>query len=267
MKETPFPLELADYHTHSWHSDGLLSPAGVVEYEKNRGMLHMALTDHDTVEGVAEAQERGADLGIRVLPGLEISTFTPDNMEVHILGYGIDCQHTGLLALVKKLQEDRRERNRRLLEKLAQEGYPLEEAELKRRPQQTYIGKPHMARAMVAKGWFEQKDQVFQRVFEQPAFAEIRRNTVAPQEAVALIVEAGGLPVLAHPGLLKHPGVAHPKEAFQATELLVRALQKEGLQGIECYYPKHTPPMEKAFLDLAQDLDLYPTKGSDFHGD
>jgi len=256
-------MNIIDLHCHTNASDGLLSPAEVVAYAAQLGMETIAITDHDTVDGVAEALAAAPRWGLEVIPGVEINTDVPQG-EVHILGYFFNdgWQDAELNALLRRLQEGRVVRARKMAEKLAALGMDVSFQKIRELAGQGAIGRMHVARALVEAGYVDSPQEAFDLYIGRhgPAYAE--RFKLSPGEACRAIAKAGGLPVLAHPLGDVTDGVARVGDL---EERLV-ALCKEGLMGLEVYYPHHTGPVIDQLLALARRFRLVPTGGSDYHG-
>lgn len=247
-----------DLHTHSTASDGSLTPREVVTLARERGLTAVALTDHDTTDGLPEAIQTGADVGIEVIPGIEISAAYPDGT-MHILGYFIDFRQSFFMQGIKVLKQARAERNPRIVEKLNRLGLPLSMAQVRRFSGGDQIGRPHIAQALVAQGYVKDAQEAFDRYLRQGGPAYVAKFRLPPAEAIGLIRGAGGIPVLAHPFTLGLTSLA-------ALKRLLQQLQELGLAGLEVYYPEHSPALQADYLRLAQDLGLLVTGGSDFHG-
>ncbi|WP_110932265.1 PHP domain-containing protein [Paenibacillus bouchesdurhonensis] len=250
--------ELYDLHTHTRASDGMNDPAGNIRLAKEKGLAGIAITDHDTVAGIEEALEAGRQYGITVVPGVEISTVA-GGRDIHVLGYFIDVADHKLLGRLQKLRETREARNDLILEKLQALGMPLTLQEIKDglgrplRPDES-IGRPHIADALVRKGYADNMRDAFDRYLGEgkPAYASVPR--ISPEEAMQWIREAGGAPVLAHPGL------------YGDDELVRRIIASGKPVGIEVYHSDHGANEEQRYLEIAAQFDLVPTAGSDYHG-
>ncbi len=252
----------ADFHVHSYYSDGIMKPTELVRMYKDKEYDVIALTDHDGVDGVPEALIAGEALKIQVIPGVEIGCgydFGQERLELHILGYYIDIENGELKEYLKKLKENREDRNRRLLKYLQELGYDLTAADLVERPGQTYIGKPTFARAMKKKGIAP--DNMWE-IFDQ---TEKEKRSVF--ETIDIIRKAGGIAVLAHPMKIKK--LKNEGEAcfWQNLEKIVVDLKKHGLKGMECYHPSASHDEALKLVVLAGKYHLHITEGSDFHGD
>jgi predicted metal-dependent phosphoesterase TrpH len=244
-----------DLHTHSTASDGLLSPAELVQHASEARLTTIALTDHDTTDGVAEAQAMGASLGVTVIAGVEINTDLPDGQsEAHILGYYPDQGQAAFQATLTFLRDARERRGERMVQQLQEQGIAIEWPRVRGLAQGT-VGRPHVAHALIEAGYASDVNDAFARYLThgKPGYAP--RFKLAPEQAVQLIRSAQGVPVLAHP-----QGIAGLADAVLPT--LVQA----GLLGLECYYGRYSQETVEELLVLAGAHDLIATGGSDFHG-
>ncbi len=249
---------MIDLHTHSTCSDGTLSPHELVRAAREAGVTHLALTDHDTVSGLAQASEEAEHLGMAFLGGLEISAeFQPGTM--HILGYGISAADGDLHESLEYVQRARRDRNPKIVANLNRLGVAVTMEDVRAEAGGTVVGRPHFAAAMVRKGYVRSTQEAFDRYLAkgQPAYEQKVR--LSPEESIRAIRSAGGVAVLAHPLQLK-------AEDDARLDSIVAGLAGEGLQGLECYYRNHTEADTARFLALARRHGLVPTGGSDFHG-
>jgi predicted metal-dependent phosphoesterase TrpH len=251
------PMDRIDLHTHSSHSDGSFAPRQLVQFAQETGLRAIALTDHDTVAGLAEALAAGADLGVEVVPGLEISAqYARGTM--HILGYYVSHGDPELVGALNQLQQARRARNPRMIERLRALGLAITLAEVLDLAG-GQVGRPHIARVLVRRGYVSSINEAFNRYLTKGAPAYVEKFRFSPQQAINLIRRAGGLAVLAHPFTL---AVEEPGELSH----LVGELQELGLEGIEVFYPEHSQEMVGLYGQLAQRFGLLCTGGSDFHG-
>src|SRR3990170_4569708 len=222
-------MSKVDLHLHSCVSDGKYTPAEVVAKAAGLGLAVIALTDHDNVDGIAAALEAARNFpGLKVIPGVEISTDEAEG-EVHMLGYFIDYTHPELLATLEKSRESRVGRAQEMVNKLAGLGLPLEWKRVLEIAGDGTIGRPHIAQALLEKGYISTFNEAFNKYIGDDGPAYVERIKITPTEAVEIILRAGGLPVLAHPFTTKN------------TEELVARLAPNGLVGIEAYSGKHTP--------------------------
>ncbi len=249
---------MIDLHLHSIYSDGMLSPVALVELAKSRGLQAISITDHDTVAGTAEALERADCLDVEVIPGVEVSAAF-DNLSLHILGYRFRHEDPLLRERLRKLQKGRQARNIHIIEKFNNLGIMVSRDELKVYSDKGQTGRPHFARLLMDKGVVKTVEQAFARYLKKGAAAYVERFQYPAKEAVAMIRDAGGFAVLAHPAKIDLP-------LHRLPGLLVE-LKKIGLVGLEVYHPGHSAKSVKVLRRLAGEFGLLITGGSDFHGD
>lgn len=247
-----------DLHVHTTASDGDLSPAGCVDAAKGLGLAAIAITDHDTMDGNAEALARGAEIGFEVVPGVELSV-EYERLTVHILGYYPEPDAPALEAILKGLRDHRDERNPRILNRLAELGCPLDYAELEAEAGGDVIGRPHIAALMIRKGYVASLTEAFDRYLAKGAAAYVDRVRPSPEAAIQAILAARAVPVLAHPAAM---GARSDEEV----EAVVAQLKDAGLRGIEAHYHAYSPAQTAACLRLAQRYGLLVTGGTDYHG-
>ena len=247
-----------DLHSHTTASDGSLTPAQLVRAAKSQGVGVLAVTDHDTVDGLPEAIAEGERLGVRIIPAIEISSLYEDT-ELHILGYFIDREDPRLTTALATFQASREDRNPRIIEKLRELGCELTYDEVKAVAGSGTVGRPHIAQVLMRKGYVQSVAEAFEKYLADGGPAYITRALPSPAEAIALIREVGGIPSLAHPVYITR--LAEPFEQVCAT------LKGHGLVGLETLYSSHTPQQTERFLSIAREHGLLPTGGSDFHGD
>jgi 3',5'-nucleoside bisphosphate phosphatase len=245
----------ADLHTHSTASDGTLAPADLVRQASRRGLSLIALTDHDTTSGLDEAIEAGAALGVRVILGIELSTDVTAG-EVHMLGYGVDPRNDTLQQALARYRKSRLERAERIIARLRDLGVVLPEGSVQATSGDASLGRPHIARAMIAAGYVESVSDAFDRYLgnDKPAYVASERKPT-PAEAIQLILAAGGLPVHAHP---------FTSDAFPDS---LPELVSAGLAGIEVYYAEYPPERREGLARIAAEHGLLATGGSDYHGE
>jgi predicted metal-dependent phosphoesterase TrpH len=247
-----------DLHTHSSRSDGSLSPRQLVRFAKDKGLRAIALTDHDTVSGLEEALEAGKEMGVEVVPGVEISArHAPGTM--HILGYYVCHTDAELVDALKDLQRARARRNPKIIDRLGSLGLEIAFDEVLALSG-GQIGRPHIARALLDKGYVSSIGEAFNRYLGKGAPAYVEKFRFPPQQAIATIRNGGGLAVLAHPSTL---GMDKPEDFHR----LLADLQRMGLEGVEVLYPTHSDAMTCLYNDVARRLGLLCTGGSDFHGE
>ena len=257
-----------DYHVHSWCSDGTMKPTELVRKYHEEGYDIISITDHDGIDGIAEALIAGEALKIQVITGVELSVDF-EGINLHILGYKFDHENEELREKMEELREYRKERNEKLLAALQNMGYDITMEDAKQRKGQKYIGKPNFARALVAKGYVGSVKEAFaEGVFlNAPEIKAIEKKKMTAEEAIKLIAQAGGMAVLAHPAKIKKIGERGSEEYWKNFEELLRSLKKMGLKGLECFYPEHTEEEQLKFAVLAGKFHLHMTEGSDYHGD
>lgn len=257
-----------DFHIHTYYSDGQASPGEIVKAAKQLGYERIAITDHDGTDGVAEAVEEGIRVGLEVVPGIEIATKTGEGIGLHILGHGIDVNNAALRKTLKELAEKRIERNKRLIKVLNDMGYEIAMEDLHEIQPNNFIGKPVIARCLVAKGYADNVQEVFtsRSLLGSDAAQAVRKEKINSQEAVKLIKAAGGHAVLAHPIQTKSIGAIGTHEFYENIEVIICSLKEVGLEGVECLHPDQDYEQTRRFMDIAEKYGLYITRGSDFHG-
>jgi predicted metal-dependent phosphoesterase TrpH len=248
---------LIDLHIHSTYSDGVLKPAELVDLAKSQGLSAISITDHDTADGAGEAIQRGLEKGIEVISGIEISSWHGDT-SMHILGYLFRSDDEQFNSRLQLLQQGRETRNIRIIENLNKLGITVELEELLHYSEYGQTGRPHIARLLVDKGIAKTVDLAFKYYLGRGAAAYAERFRFSARDAIAMIREAGGVAVLAHPSSLD--------PSLRSTPSLLKDLHKVGLNGVEVYYPSHSSKAVKALLKMAGDIGLLITGGSDFHG-
>lgn len=249
---------IADLHTHSTASDGQYSPEDLVRRAKERGLEILALTDHDTLAGVEAAARAGEALGLWVLRGIELGAAEYENL--HILGYGISSEAPMLTELCGKFKAGRDERSFRILDYLREKGFALTLEEVEELAKGNIVGRPHFAQAMVRRGYVRSNREAFDLWLDTEDYHQkVKRFKVPAKNCLEAIHLAGGKASLAHPYQV---GLED-----EALEELVAQLKEDGLDAIECYYPKHTQEQTEFYLYLAEKYDLHITGGSDFHGE
>jgi hypothetical protein len=247
-----------DLHTHSTASDGTLSPADLMKYAQAKGLEAIALTDHDTVEGLEEAIAAATSIGFEVVPGVEISADYPE-ATLHILGYYMDFRDSQFLKSLAVLQDARANRNPKIVRKLQQMGINISYEEIQQAAGGGQVGRPHFAQVLLKKGHVRSLQEAFDRYLKKgsPAYEEKFRFPV--KDAISMIVNAGGIPVLGHPFTLNCNG--------KKLESLIASWKGFGLQGIEAYYSEHDSLQTKLYIELARKHGLVVSGGSDFHGE
>ena len=245
----------SDLHMHTTFSDGKLTPEELVAQAKAAGLKYIAITDHDTVDGVSYLYENGMypTKGIHVIPGIEFSAHHPVH-EIHILGFNVDIYYPDLLDKLNDVTEARWTRFSDMVEKLQALGYPITEGEvLTLAGGSKSISRSHIARILVKKGFFSSVREAFSAVLEKGKPAYVPHYHLDVEEIIELIKAAGDTPVLAHPKLV-------------GDDDLVRDICKRGIEGIEVFYPRHDAADTARYYMMAQEFNLLPAGGSDFHG-
>jgi predicted metal-dependent phosphoesterase TrpH len=248
-----------DLHCHSTASDGTLSPAAVVQLAVDSGLSALALTDHDTIGGIAEAQAAAKERGVDFLPGIEISCFWPQGT-MHILGYGVDPSSTVLTEMTRRLLEGRDTRNPKIVAKLQELGVSITMEEVEAEAGGAVVGRPHIAAILLRKGYVKSIKAAFDEYLSDKtgkAYADKERLTSV--EALGMIRQSGGLPVLAHPVQLRCENDAQ-------LDTVVKNLVDQGLAGIEVYHSDHDANWIAKIEGYAEKYRLLRTGGSDFHG-
>ena len=249
---------LCDLHTHTTASDGQYAPAQLVKLAKERGLSVLAVTDHDTVTGVGEAQRAGETLGIQVIRGVELSA--KDYPNCHILGYGFRDGDTELARLCAQFRAGRGEREYRIVDFLREKGVDIDLNEVEELAGGEVIARPHFAQVLVKHGYASTNREAFDRYLDTEEFRQkVKRFKADARTCVRAIKSAGGKVSLAHPYQMGLPD--------DELDDLVRQLKGWGLDAIECYYPKYTSEQQHFYIHLAEKYHLHQTGGSDFHGE
>lgn len=246
-----------DLHTHSSASDGGFTPLKVVEYAKKIGLNCLSLTDHDTVQGLEEAQQRAAQIGMSFIPGIEFTTIWNDK-ELHTLGYFIDFKNPEVLSILSDAQKKIMERINLMIKKLNNIGYNITMEEVLKMANGASLGRPHIARTMVAKGYASSNQEVFDLYIGTRAPAYVQSNGMTTEESYNLIHKAGGITSLAHPGFLGR------SEMMTEDDILIH--KEIGLDAVEAFHSKHDNYMINYYLKIAKKFNMQITGGSDCHG-
>lgn len=255
-----------DFHTHSTFSDGQLTPAELVRHAESHRLAAIALTDHDTTDGITEARASAREFpSLQFVAGLEVSA-KYDGGTLHILGLGIDEGNAQLQSTLKKLREARDERNPKIIAALRNLGIDITMEEVKATaaafdPQHTHkvVGRMHIALTLCRKRIVKNTEEAFRRYIGHSAPAFVDKEKMMPAEAIEAIRAAGGVAALAHPPQLNC-------ENYAQLERVLRSLVRAGLNGLEVYHSEHSPEQTRHYLDLAKKHKLAVTGGSDFHG-
>ena len=250
-------MGFVDLHVHSNASDGTFSPSQVVELAKNAGLDAFALTDHDTTAGVPEALEKGRDLNIEVIPGIEVSS-SFDGTEIHMLGLFVNSDDPVLAAMLEKMRISRDRRNEKMLENLAADGISFTKEELCGDNPDTIITRAHIAHALVAKGICSGMDQAFKKYLQYGGHYCPQKEHLSPEEVVKTLISNGAFVALAHPFQYKF--------GDKKTEELIAHMADLGMKGLEVYHSSNNKLESMKLQEMAVRHHLLPTGGSDFHG-
>ena len=242
-----------DLHSHTTASDGTLRPRELVAEAARRGVRVLAVTDHDSTDGLAEAiEEAQRRPPLTIVPGIEINCDV-EGAEIHILGYYMDYEARWFQDFCRAQREERRARVHRMADRLAELGMPIDPERVFALVQEGSAGRPHVARVMVERGYVKTVREAFDRYLAAGRPGHVPRTKLTPEDAVRLLRRAAGVPVFAHPGLSDR-------------DALIPSLVAAGLMGIECYYTEHSPAQRGAYVELCRQHGLVATGGSDFHG-
>jgi predicted metal-dependent phosphoesterase TrpH len=243
---------VADLHTHSLHSDGTHTPTAIVERALSKGLTALALTDHDSVDGLDEARARADGTRLEIIPGVELSAHD-GSCEVHVLGLYVDDHDAEFRQTLVTFREQRLLRAHAILERLEELGFDLSWDDVIERAQGGSIGRPHIAEAMVAAGYVGTIDEAFRRFLGTKGPAHVARKTLTPRGAIELVKRAGGVAAIAHPATMQR-------------DAIVPELAKLGLLALEVYHPRHDENDRRRYLRLCEKYRLIATGGSDSHG-
>ncbi len=251
--------QYVDLHCHSTASDGTFKPAEVVQMAIEAGISALSLTDHDTIAGIAEASAEAAKRGLDFIPGIEISADFPQPATMHILGYGVDPNSTILADLTRRLIEGRDNRNPQIIKKLNELGIKISMEEVEKEAGGKVLGRPHMAAILMRKGYVSSIKQAFDKYLAPGGLAYFDKERLSPRESIEMILQSGGLPVLAHPIQLRYTNDGE-------LERIVKDLTDLGLVGLEVMHSDHGDIQVEKYSRLADRYGLLKTGGSDFHG-
>ena len=249
-----------DLHAHTTASDGSLTPAELVGKAHALGLTALAVTDHDTLAGLAEARAAARGIGLDLVPGVELSV-EDDAGRFHLLGYGFDPGNDALAQTLITLRRSRAARNEQMAQKMAALGLPvtMDDVRAEAGEDAQVIARPHFARALIKKGVVTSVAEAFDKYLSTGKPLYLPKEVLTPHDAIALIHGAGGVAVMAHPGLV-------PLDEAALADRLESLAREDGLDGLEAYYSQHSPADTDRFLALAAHLGLLVTGGSDFHG-
>ncbi len=244
---------MIDLHSHTTASDGEHSPTQLIDLAASAGVTQLAITDHDTVGGLAEAAMAAKARGMTLIAGIELSAFV-NNREVHILGHFIRPDEAEIGGFSDLLKTERARRMEQMVQRMTQLGYPVTMEMVRTIAGDAHLGRPHLARVLVEMNWVKDTKEAFDRFLADGKPGCVSRYKVSAEDAIGLIRRAGGAATLAHPGVSK-------VERHELAEL-----KAAGLAGVEVFHSDHNPSVRQKYLGIAKELDLVPTAGSDFHG-
>lgn len=243
-----------DLHIHTIASDGMFTPEEIVQKAVASGLSYIAITDHDSIDGIIPAQEAARNSGqITVIGGVEINTDIPDG-ELHVLGYCLDISNSELRTTLERLRYSRKDRAVKMITILRNLGVNIDYQRVRELAGMGSVGRPHVAQAMLEKGYINTFKEAFTKYIGRNGPAYVERDKITAAEATQLIIRAEGIPVLAHPFTCENP------------ESVIGELKAAGLMGLEVFYDSYTPEQIQDLIRLAKLFDLVPTGGSDFHG-
>ena len=245
---------VVDLHLHTTASDGRLSPTELVRLVASQGLRVVSITDHDTTEGLAEVYQTAREFpNLRIIPGIEFSTDIPGD-EIHMLGYFIQYEEEQFQEVLRRFRRGRLERARLMVEKLATLGIQVEWERVREIAGDGSVGRPHIALAMVEKGYIQEPREAFVEHLGRNGLAYVEREKMGPTEAVRILAQVGGVAVLAHPSQLS------------SMDARIEELKAAGLVGMEVYYAQYSPETVQYLAEVAARHDLIPCGGSDYHG-
>jgi len=248
---------MIDLHCHSTFSDGTNTPEELVALAEAAGLTALALTDHDTTDGLERFINAGKNSSVETLRGIELSAEYGET-PLHILGYGFDPSNATLQEALEWVREGRAARNFQIVEKLNTLGYDLTFEDVRRHSADDLVGRPHFAAALIEKGHFKHKNKVFRQLLGKNCAAYVDRRRLKPAECLDVIRAAGGVSVVARPGQMRL--------TRNKLRRLIKKLKEQGLDGLEVWHSSHPPHQVKAFGQICKEFDLVATGGTDFHG-
>lgn len=256
----PAEIIKIDLHSHTTASDGEFTPTQLVAQAASLGISHLAITDHDNVEGIDEAIKAGLEYGVEIVPGIELSLDYPGVPgSIHLLGLYIDHKHAEIDRYVVKLKEFREERNLKMLDKVQKLGFDIRAEDFPEIPLNK-LGRVHIAKKLVDKGYLKDVKEAFERYLKKGAGAYVNKIRYSVEEGIDFVHKTKGIASLAHPYTLK---LNHKQ-----LEIFIRYLKDAAkLDAMEVFYPEHSPRFVEFYLQLVKKYDLIPTGGSDYHGD
>lgn len=248
---------MIDLHAHTTASDGEKTPTELIDLALKENLEAIAITDHDTVDGLKEAYEYSKNKNILFVPGVELEA-NVEKGQMHILGLFIDFENKELIDILEKIKEARNKRNDFFIREFNKMGFEITLDELKEVSGGSIIGKPHFAKIFLKKNYIQAKAEIFDNYFNKPPLNKVGKASYSPEVLIKAIKNANGIAILAHPQSLK----------LDDSELIekIKELKSYGLDGLECYHSNQTPEQMKRFKEIAEELNLIISKGSDYHG-
>lgn len=250
--------KIVDLHTHTTASDGSYSPSKLLEYAKTRGLSAIAITDHDTIAGVEEAQIAGRKTGVRVIPGVELST-RMDNCDVHMTALFIDCKNKELIRRLDEMAECRKERNYKMVDRLKEAGFQIDRADLEKLGTGKVLARGHIAQILIKRGYASTLKEALRKYLSKGTPGYIQKEVLTPQECIQLVHNAGGLIFVAHLHQIDPEDPAHCED-------ICRRLIRMGADGLETQYCEFNDYWRKVTEKIAADYGCLRSGGSDFHG-
>lgn len=244
-------MKLIDMHMHTTYSDGKYTPKDLIDMAIKKGLYGISITDHDTIQGLKEANIYADERNLLFINGIEFSAFL-DDKEIHILGYKIDYNNKNLIKITKELKDSRESRAIRIIKKLNELGLNIDDSDLYKYSLES-IGRPHIANILIEKGYVKNKDEAFTRYLGKDCPAYVERYKLSVEESIGLIKDAGGVSIIAHPYLINNDDYVYK-------------IIDMGIDGIEVYHSKHSYNTAYKYKYIAEKNNLHITGGSDFHG-
>ncbi len=255
-----------DFHIHTTASDGECTPTQIVKQAKELDYDIISITDHDNTDGIAEGAIAAEAVAIQFIPGIEIAVVTEEETGLHMLGYYIDIENEALKKFLAEMIERRKERNEQLFQILQEMGYDISEEDIEI-GKNNFISKPRIANALLRKGYIKEERQAYgKQILGNSRLRAVRKVKPLAKDAIEVIKEAGGTPVLAHP--IQTRGIGRPgsEQFYTNIDKIIGRLKRQGLKGLECFHPDQDFEQSMRFVEMAEKYHLHITRGSDFHG-
>lgn len=251
-------MKIVDLHTHTTASDGSYTPTELVKYAKQKGLSAIAITDHDTVAGVEEASMEGEELGIRVIPGAELSTRV-DDCDVHMTSLFINCKNKQLIKRLDDMAASRQERNYKMVDKLHEAGFQIDRSDLDALGEGKILARGHIAQILIARGYATELKEALRKYLSKGTPGYVQKEVLSPEECIQLVHDAGGLIFVAHLHQIDPQDPEHCKD-------VARRLIRMGADGLETQYCEFDDEWRQATEQIAQECGCLRSGGSDFHG-